>query len=154
MHPDSYPTNRIFGDRNQHSGLPTRKESTEGPEEVSTSHSKRITIRDFAHLIGLLNFTHLAIRVAPLHMRALQREKNSGLRRGSYEKRVELRTEQQKDLSWWMTSLVRADETAPWIPQTLAGGPRAVEGGQGGNGRRRRPNCISMNSSSRQQDLH
>ena len=67
---------------------------------------QQVTVRQIAHIIGVLAATRIAITPAPLHYRALQWLKNRSLSlHHSYEWKVTLDQGSQQDLSWWIAHL-------------------------------------------------
>ena len=67
---------------------------------------KKLSVRQLAHLIGVLSSTHLAVLPAPLHYRGLQTQKIQGLlHHRSYESMVTLENRSQMDLKWWINNL-------------------------------------------------
>ncbi len=66
------------------------------------------SIRVASSLLGKLQATYLAVREAPLRLRALQREKiQTWFRTHSYEAKMQLTQEVKEDLLWWVTNLSR-----------------------------------------------
>jgi len=66
----------------------------------------KVTVRELAHIVGMLVGTRLAVLPAPLHYRALQAQKIRGLiPRLSYESTVTLNHSSQQDLQWWINHL-------------------------------------------------
>ena len=69
---------------------------------------EQVTVRELAHIVGVLASTRLAVLPAPLHYRALQRQKNEGLHHHlSYESMVTLSSQSREDLQWWINHLSR-----------------------------------------------
>ena len=68
-----------------------------------------ITLRELAHLVGVLTATQLAIMPAPLHYRALQAQKNEGVLLHSYDTIVTLNTQSREDLHWWVEHLSKVN---------------------------------------------
>ena len=67
---------------------------------------QQVTVRQIAHIIGVLAATRIAITPAPLHYHALQRLKNRSLSlHHSYESKVSLDQESRQDLTWWIAHL-------------------------------------------------
>ncbi|XP_064476275.1 uncharacterized protein LOC135390510 [Ornithodoros turicata] len=66
----------------------------------------RISARQLAKVIGLLNATSLAVLEAPLYLRSLQFLLLQTLKRGSYESMTTLSSEARRDLSWWSKVLL------------------------------------------------
>ena len=67
--------------------------------------SNQMTLRELAHIVGVLVATHLAVLPAPLHYRALQLQKNEGILLHSYDMIVTLNVQSRKDLQWWIDHL-------------------------------------------------
>ena len=69
---------------------------------------EQVTVRELAHIVGVLASTRLAVLPAPLHYRALQGQKNEGLHHHlSYESMVTLSSQSREDLQWWINHLSR-----------------------------------------------
>ena len=68
------------------------------------------SIRDVAHVIGLLVSSLPAVQYGPLYYRSLEIDKNTALQQnnGKYEATMTLSSESVSDLSWWVTSLPTA----------------------------------------------
>ena len=65
-----------------------------------------VTVRELAHVVGMLAATRLAVLSAPLHYRALQAQKINGLGLHlSYESMVTLNAHCKRDLQWWICHL-------------------------------------------------
>ena len=63
----------------------------------------RVSVRQVAHLLGMLVAAHPAILPAPLHYRSLEREKLMALsRNSSYEQRLQINSQMFNDLTWWI----------------------------------------------------
>ena len=86
--------------------LPQEKVEKIKKECQHTLNQNSMSARKLAHLIGLLTSTSPAINPAPLHYRALQRNKNVALRNtGGYDCPVKLLPEAREDLIWWVEKL-------------------------------------------------
>ena len=69
---------------------------------------EQVTVRELAHIVGVLASTRLAVLSAPLHYRALQGQRNEGLHHHlSYESMVTLSSQSREDLQWWTNHLSR-----------------------------------------------
>ena len=68
------------------------------------------SIREVAHVIGLLVSSLPAVQYGPLYYRSLEIDKNTALQQnnGNYEATMTLSSESVSDLSWWVTSLPTA----------------------------------------------
>ena len=68
------------------------------------------SIRDVAHVIGLLVSSLPAVQYGPLYYRSLEIDENTALQQnnGNYEATMTLSSESVSDLSWWVTSLPTA----------------------------------------------
>ena len=68
------------------------------------------SIREVAHVIGLLVSSLPAVQYGPLYYRSLEIDKNTALQQnnGNYEATMTLSSESLSDLSWWVTSLPSA----------------------------------------------
>ena len=68
------------------------------------------SIRDVAHVIGLLVSSLPAVQYGPLYYRSLEIDKNTALKQnnGNYEATMTLSSESVSDLSWWVTNLPTA----------------------------------------------
>ena len=61
------------------------------------------SVRTLSSLLGMMTDTIRAVSIAPLHFRALQRDKNIALNKNkSYESLLQLSPEAQADVSWWI----------------------------------------------------
>ena len=66
----------------------------------------KVTVRELAHIVGMLAATRLAVLPAPLHYQALQAQKIGGLiPLLSYESTVALNHSSRQDLQWWISHL-------------------------------------------------
>ena len=107
-----------------------------------------ISIRQLASIVGMMTSAWPGVAPAPLHLRALQAQKNSARRRNmSWETAITLNPDSRADLTWWVKYLdtwngrpVRLDPPALIIASDAAshgggGGWGAVCAGQATGGR-------------------
>ena len=78
------------------------------------------SIRELAHVIGLLVSSLPAVQYGPLYYKSLEIDKNTASQQnnGNYEATMTLSLESVRDLSWWvrLASLQRA-KMSPWAIQ-------------------------------------
>ena len=87
-------------------GLPKEKVKEIRQKCKCALQEPMLTIRELAHLIGILAATRLAVTPAPLHYRNLQALKiRKLLHHPSYESKVLLGRQSQMDLEWWVNHL-------------------------------------------------
>ena len=68
---------------------------------------KKCSVRDLAHLLGMMVAAHPAILPAPLHYRNLELGKTRALHQGgSYEQTLQLNARMNEELTWWIVSSV------------------------------------------------
>jgi len=98
--------------------LPQKKLHALMREARKMMNQEETTVRELAHLLGMMVAAHPAILLAPLHYQNLERARLSTLRNGgSYNSMVRLSLDLKSDLSWWTTNPIGSNGRTLQIPR-------------------------------------
>ena len=98
----------IINSREMTFRIPTARVKQIKNDTKQILQKEQVTVRELAHIVGVLASTRLAVLPAPLHYRAHQGQKNEGLHHHlSYESMVTLSSQSREDLQWWINHLSR-----------------------------------------------